>query len=324
MKYNNEIINMYSEKDIESCLLEYLKGNYSKINAIYMELDKTSDRNVNLLGFRLALENYVLKYFKQPKTLELENAMKKLVRSIGENFSRKKINMLNSLFLQKENLNIFYKENELEIINNTMDSLKKKTFSLYQKFSRGETLSNHEVKILMNYFIYNKDASTDTYIYKAQVSYLQYLFKDFKAKITNVDELEFVANFTVVDYFRVFDKHVSRPEVLVGNSGKNLRGQSHGPLVKINDQDLFANKLGFLKTINHECRHAVQSKDARLYKRKTSYEMAKREIFSRYLSSNEFDTYKTNYRFEDIEKDAEKRGYLKTRAMTNRLLMIYK
>ena len=322
MEYNEEIIESTGVFNIEQWLLSFARGDDFIVKKLYAESSKVKGRNSVVLESKIALENYVLKYYSQPKTQELKKAMDLLVRQVGSGFSKGNIEMLNSAFLKSENVSCLYKGNSFTSVERAMTSLKRRTFGIYQKFSKGIELDVHEKKLLMKYFSYCRDAHIDTKIYQAQLHYMKYLYRNYLDNLTNLDELEFVSNFTVANYFRFFHKDVVEPTVIISDLGKSSRGKNttHHTIMINENPNAFVGRIETLKTINHECRHAVQSKYLKGERNLSAYEMAKRQLFSKYLNTRDYNSYKVNYRFESIEKDADKNGYFKTRVMLNTII----
>jgi hypothetical protein len=321
MQINNDIINFYKEETIEKILIEYLNGNKEIINSLYRESSKDSNRDSISQELLLALEYYILKYNKTPKSRKLNEAMKLVINNALEEFSNQNIDYLNSLLLNPSNINLLYNGTDINKFKYSLQSLNNEAIGIYNKFKKGNKLTKEETKVLMKYFTYNRDINPDSNLYKAEKNYMKYLFDNYTSKVPSIYEMEFICNYTVSEYFRYFDVNVPRQDIIVSDLKPKKRGEStHFSTIRINAlENTFTDRLALLKTINHEARHAVQSYDCRKNRSKKSYEMAKRILFSEHLSTKEYNQYKENYRFEDIERDAEKVGYHKSIVMINRL-----
>lgn len=87
-----------------------------------------------------------------------------------------------------------------------------------------------------------------------------------------------------------------------------LRGYNSNKYVFIN-QKAFDSIAIMTKTICHENRHANQKYDSRNGDKSFGFEMAVKDLFIKYLNTNDYDYYRTNYRYSDTELDAENYGY---------------
>ena len=94
----------------------------------------------------------------------------------------------------------------------------------------------------------------------------------------------------------------------VGKNPASNRGSCALNYVFIN-QKAFDSIAIMTKTICHENRHANQHYNAKNGDKTIGYEMAVHDLFSKYLSTESYDYYHTNYRYSKIELDAEKSGY---------------
>lgn len=323
MKYDETLIMRYGEVDIEKIILSILTKEKKEINEVYNESRKSSNRDCILIEKKIALENYILKYYNNPKNAELKKAMNAVVNGVGKGFSTGNIEMLSSLFLKSENASKLYNTKQLTFLSDTMKKLQTKTNQIYSNFLKGKELNDFEKKCLMKFFIYYKGADVKSNVYKAQLNYMNYLFNkdNYDKTLNNIDELEFVSNFTVAHFFRYFYKNIPEPSIIMGSLPNYSRGCSTGATVIIRDiPEVFLNRLETLKTINHECRHVIQSAKLEKEKNISAYDMTKRVLFSKFLSTKDYDNYRQNYRFEPIERDAETTGYFKTRVMLDEII----
>ena len=94
-----------------------------------------------------------------------------------------------------------------------------------------------------------------------------------------------------------------------GNEGM-MRGSQMNDFIFIN-KDAF-NEIGMLtKTVCHETRHSIQYHDSKEKNTKAGFELAQKELFRKYLNTNNYNSYTSNYRYSSIEIDAEISGHHK-------------
>ena len=99
-----------------------------------------------------------------------------------------------------------------------------------------------------------------------------------------------------------------KTHVVIGEDKEGLKGY------QLNDY-IFINKKGFesielmTETVFHETRHSIQYHESKHKKTRIAFDMAQQNLFCKYLNTMEYDSYHKNYKYSQIELDAEKNGH---------------
>lgn len=126
-------------------------------------------------------------------------------------------------------------------------------------------------------------------------------------KLKELNEMEAKFYCTYIAYRAGSDKVI--PEVYFMKARKGLRGHQFYGIIGINiDADLTQELWGLTKVICHETRHTHQELQAHNKVSRIAFEMARSQLFMKYLKSDSYDVYHDNYKYTDIEMDAENYG----------------
>ena len=126
-------------------------------------------------------------------------------------------------------------------------------------------------------------------------------------KLKELNEMEAKFYCTYIAYRAGSDKVI--PKVYFMKARKGLRGHQFHGIIGINiDADLNQELWGLTKVICHETRHTHQELQAHNKVSRIAFEMARNQLFMKYLKSDSYDVYHNNYKYTDIEMDAENYG----------------
>ena len=123
-------------------------------------------------------------------------------------------------------------------------------------------------------------------------------------KLNELTEME--AKFYCLYIAKRAGQGVVTPDLHFIATDPKLGGTQIHQIIYINKNAACTQELWELtKVICHETRHAYQEKKAHNQVSRTSFEMARHLLFIKYLKSDKYDVYHVNYKYTDIELDAE-------------------
>ena len=299
--YNQKLISYFGESKIRE-LLE--TGNY-KISLFTLDKD-----NINL---RNAIENYILKYISMPNSEKEKQGMKFYLDSLYKAFMNNPEIYSYTFLLKKSNAARVFTSEQLLKINQMKNKISNSAYQIYNE-SKNRPLSNKEKNVLMTFFIENIDSKNEK-ISKA--------IEDYARRITASDaipendcELKFILYYfhnkmLTGSTFGNADNKIECTIYLMEKEPNN-GGYYTNDTIFINRKSYdYCNTLSkLLECVCHETEHAIQD-----YKSKNNpnsvvgYEFAVYNLLFRHYKTEEYNPYKDNYRYSDIEKDAEIKGY---------------
>ena len=320
MSYNQNIINVYGEERIR-----YYIGNG-------VTLDYTSINENNIL-LKNAIEHYILKYFDIPHDSDELNAMRNYVINVANQFGKNNTIISSSIFFIKENLEKIYGNARwFEELKRVKSEFAKRAYQLYNK-SLKEGLTDEE-KTTLTAFFNTSIATENASIKSAMEEYAIRLLA--KNEIpNNFEEFRFIMNYasryglyvtnTKIDVFpEVYITAMTRRE----KNGSIVKDTNTGGYYK--NGQIFINTnadrlykpdlLSYIKTVCHETQHALQDYKARQNPDSVvALEYAEWKLFRKYYNDSNDSIYKSNYKYVEIEIDAENQGYHRTDWIYGRL-----
>ena len=180
-----------------------------------------------------------------------------------------------------------------------------KAQKLYSK-KQTEKLTEKEKEQLYSYFILN--INTNNQNLKKIIQREIEMIIDSNKEIKDLTRMELLLYCHYVANFNLRYKQIT-PVVLIGDENTSLRGQASDSYIIINRGARDFNLPLLTKTVSHECRHIIQSQEAKTKDTKAGFEMAQMNLFSKYLDTDRYNSYHQNYRYSSIEIDAENHGY---------------
>ena len=178
--YNQNTINHYGEEKIKKIL--------EKDNYIINLSSIVEDR----IRFRIALENYILKYNANPHSEEEKIGIDKYKKEILNTFINDPSAYTNTILLKKENAAILFTSEELLKITQTKNKIANNAQKLYMESKKRE-LTNDEKDTLMTFFIASIDTKNES---------LKSAIEDYAKKILEKDvipqndmEFKFILNY---------------------------------------------------------------------------------------------------------------------------------
>ena len=275
---------------------------------------------------RNALDNYILKYYDKVNDSVQKN-MDKYLSAFYRSFLANPSELLGSPFLRSSEIvtkfcpeRVQIKNQEREIRKHVIHTYKensKDSQLLYSKDQNSGNLSREETNRLMHFFIKNIGTENKE-IQKAQEKYIKKLIGQ-TAKTSDLEpkQIEFIARY-VNNYMLSsrlkqlgYNRNEIQNNIYVGEERETLGGFENEYNIYINKNSLLTQNIpDLIQTVCHETEHSIQELEARKNpKSKVGLDLAISNILRNYFSSEKgYDVYHNNYRFEEIEKDAEKFG----------------
>lgn len=292
--YNQNTINHYGEEKIKKIL--------EKDNYIINLSSIVEDR----IRFRIALENYILKYNANPHSEEEKIGIDKYKKEILNTFINDSSAYTNTILLKKENAAILFTSEELLKITQTKNKIANNAQKLYMESKKRE-LTNDEKDTLMTFFIASIGTKNES---------LKSAIEDYAKKILEKDvipqndmEFKFILNY--------FHKRMLTDKKLVQDincdiylmKSNHVRGNYLNNVILINKESN-TNLSLMLKTVCHETQHAIQDyKSEHNQSSVVGFQYAINNLIYRHYKTKEYNPYRCNYRYQDIERNAEEEGY---------------
>lgn len=190
--------------------------------------------------------------------------------------------------------------------------------TLYRDDLDIDSLSEKDTKILMAYLISTLKKPTDKEAQMQEGYVKKMLEKGRKTEEYTDDQLSFLAEYTskqfykiraTIDEFHVGD--VSTNIYIGKKDDRNLGGYEASYNILVNKMSNLNDSLELLmQVICHESEHAVQEYLAEKNPHsKRGMDYAKSHIFRSHFRSDGFNVYDQNYRFDEIERDAQEQGF---------------
>ena len=292
--YNQNIINYYGENKIREVLE---KNNYT------INLSTTVEKRIR---FRIALENYILKYSANPHSEEERNGINKYKKEILNTFINDPSTYTNTILLKKENAAILFTSEELLKITQIKNKIANNAQKIFMESKKRE-LTDDERDILMTFFI----ASMNTTNKSLTLAIEDYAKKILEKDVIPQNDMEFKF---ILNYFHkrmLTDKKLEQDiNCDIYLMKKNHSGGNYLDNTILMNKNFKTSLSIMLEGVCHETQHAIQD-----YKSKhdpssvVGFQYAIRKLIYRYYKTEEYDPFMCNYRYQNIERNAEEEGY---------------
>ena len=179
---------------------------------------------------------------------------------------------------------------------------------LYTKLTKNKKLTDQEANRLYSFLISELKKQNSKYNDIINRCIRRILNSNKKISQLNETELRFYCTYIA----QHAGENVVYPDVHIIRENPELNGFENRNIIYINKYSTYAKELYLItKTVCHEVRHAVQEKEARNKNTKTGFEMARYNLFFKYLKSKKYDIYHLNYYYSGIEINADDFGFYK-------------
>lgn len=300
MEYKQNIIDLVGENNLKNNFQEELKVS---------PVRKTIDTNAILKIY--ANENYIIKYISNVdhKNIKEEerNTITNMMPFLKEYYS---------LLLKSPRK---YYDSELSKEDNMKGlcppDLRKKIVAKFQEFNLKEistkaiegTATSTEKSMLMEFFCRNINCQ-NTSLQNAQSKYIEKMLRDNKKTAEyQRSELKFLAAYIN----NWMTDGLTNSDIYVGECKGNQNGYYTDNLIYINKiSESLEDLPSFVQFICHLTEHNIQDYYATNNKdSSTALSWITNKLFEKYEANQKYICKKINYRIEEIEKDAEEKGY---------------
>ena len=290
MLYDKRSVDLFQEKKYLEILLNGKKIDFSKLRYSF---------------FNYSYQHFLLKCYSEGKYInECIVALKK----IYEDFLLKPYVYVDSPLIKTDVLNFVFKDKKsLEILMNKRNSyfLLEDLDVLFEKYETNSLSEEERDKFYSTLLLYVN--SNDIKI-KEMIEIVIKNIIDSERKTYQLSDMELKFYSKYVSNFVLKSKNLN-PAVFVGVAEQNLGGEQFGNCIGIN-------KFGFCQSIEelttvicHESRHSIQCDESKKSNSKIAFDYGQSLLFSKYLNTDTYNSYKDNYNFSRVELDAEKLGY---------------
>lgn len=328
-------IQEYDEASIELCgnFAEEFFNDFNKYKDQYKPDVLFSSISIEIMERRNALDNYILKYYsklddKNPVDASIKRNMDRYLQTLYKRFVSKPNELLGSPFLKSSQIINIYCPEKIQIKGNDID-LRKKVNETYRENTKNpkelyvrdrnlDDLSKEDNDRLMHMLI-SEIGTDDKQMQGYQEGYLKKLIQQ-KSRVSelNPKQVEFVAKYinNLMLNSRLKQLGYSREDIqshiYIGEDRKELGGFENGNSIYINKNSVLTTDIpSLIQVVCHETEHSIQEFEAtRNPKSKIGLDLAISNVLRNYyFSEKRYDVYHNNYRFEQIEQDAEYIGY---------------
>ena len=304
---------MYKQRYIDGIGEEKIKEEIKRKAPLNIDGKTAKDLKINL-----ALEHYIVKCYTSTPPL-YEEKLKEYLKVFYNDFLKNPHKYARSPLIENDFLIILRKnglntEKIEKVRNEYYDS--RSMNKLYNK-KKTTQLTEEEKNRYYAYLLLIMN-STDESVKKVIEEEIDTIIKENKNKYIkdiNTMELQFYGQY-VSNYSKRLNNNKEFADridtiVMIGEAKPNLGGSENYDTIFMNKNTEYTNKFSFFtQCICHETQHAIQEHESKKEISKRAYEMALRNLFSKYL---DYDSYHMNYGYESIELDAEYHGYFNAR-----------
>lgn len=300
----------YIDNYDSNVMLDILEGNTSYIPDPY---------NLKERRIYVTLQHYLIKYIEEHGKTKITNS---LLKKYYTDFANSPQLFVNSPLISDDFLNRFVpkkaKEKIIECKDKFYSSIDAK--KIYIKLMQTNQITELEKNKLYSYLITILRSGNQQRISKYNeiitTCIKKILDNDKKVKNMNETELKFYCTYVA--------KHAGEnnvfPDVHIMDISPNISGKENSNIVYINKNCCGMTELYVVtQTVCHEVKHAMQEKDAKTKDTKTAFEMAVQKLFTKYLSTKDYNSYNLNYRYVAIELDAEEYGFYFSKVLLSSL-----
>ena len=288
--------NLYNKEYIKTCNQSFLKSlieNNTKVDFTALVERKEI----------VVLQHYIIKYIEENgKT----NSINNMLSQFYSTFQKYPYLFVDSPLLKEGFLNRFMTEKDRKIIMNACNNYfnNEKCRKLYAKYKNSD-LTDSEKNQLFSFLIHKSDNSQ----YDEVIDFCSKKILNSDKKIKDLNTMELKLYCTYIAKLAGKMGQI-KPEVhIMSNKPENGGFQING-LIFLNKYSSYVPTLEEItKTTCHETEHAIQYKDLKNKSTRKAFEMAYFELFEKYLSNEDYKAYDLNYKYSEIELDAEKFGF---------------
>ncbi len=285
-----------------------LSYNAKKIKPIF-EGDENYIPNPNNMEERdkyISIQHHLIKYLEENGKTPIIN---KLLKKYIDDFLKYPHLFVDSPLIKDNFINRYLPKD----IRNKIVSLRNIYFNptqnneIYLKLINNYDLSTLQKNRLYSYLIHQMKIGNNK---------LESMYKECAKRILNSNKPIKELNNTELKFYctyiaKIIGKNYKIfPDVHIIKNNPGNGGRESSNVIYINKYTSYTPTLqDVTQVVCHEVRHAMQEKEAIKSKSKLSFDMASHMLFNKYLNTKDYNMYKVNYRYCDIELDAERSGF---------------
>ncbi len=313
MEYSQHIIDTIDENKVIDILQTYNIANL--IEKIYYS-DFESD-----IMIKKGIEHYILKHYNTASDDE-QKLMSDYAAIIAKRFCLDTVHFSDSNLLNIENIPYIFSNDAIVVLTNALENQSKAALKLYKKMFKSG-LNNNEKDYLMSFFLRNINTKNKI-LQEVQETYFKNAVKKNDVP-NNKQELRFILSYASNQMLKEYNlnSEVYISDLLIKDD--DIVGYSYESLgqIYISKNNVKTSKLSkLLQTIYHESEHLIQYNMALKNPDSIkSLNFVTRQLLGKYLSTDDFDAYKKNYRYMEVEIDADDVGYSKAKDLYYNLEM---
>lgn len=295
---------MYNQDIIDGCGESRIKK-LIEIGATKIPIDSLDRRDILT---RHAIENYILKYYKNPHSEQEDIRMHQYINRMYDMFLNEPLIFVHTKLFDHPNCKILFSEQQNAKIDNKKRRVVRSAHRFYIE-SKSRELNDKEKDILMSVFIKMIDTSNES---------MQAAIKDYAKRLLSREEVprnrnELLFALTYANHVMLSSKHYRDkviPSVIALTKEKPTNGGSSGSgLITMNVDLKNATLPLYMEIICHETEHLFQVYEAIHNPRSlVGLNHAIHQLLIRHYSKDGYNPYRRNYRYSDIEIDAENIG----------------
>ena len=292
--YNNDYIDSIGENYFKGIIDGKIKYNFD-INNI-----NSKDQQKYYVFQHFLIKSYIEGYKK--------SSCMKYIEKMYLDFINKPYLFCDSPLLKNGVLQLFFNDKEVKnkILNFRDKYYNEKSIKELIIKSQSKELTSEEKNRYFSFLIVQLNKGNKSYD-KIFLNEIKRILNTSFNSLTDI-ELKFYAQYISI---YASDKKV-KTTVMIGTDRSGLGGYSCKNYIFINKKAFNLISL-CTRVICHETRHAIQAYDSLHDDTNIGFELAHRNLFSKYLDTEIYDSYHNNYNYVPIELDAEKYGFWKAR-----------
>ena len=326
----------YDEASIDLCgnFAEDFFKNFEQYRNQYKPDVLFSDISFDMLKRRNALDNYILKNYSKldennPVDVEIKKNMDKYLQGFYKRFISNPTELLGSPFLKGPKTVERFCPEMAKKKDGSIGELRKKVIETYKQNTKdpkalyiidrnSDSLGREDTDRLMHSLI-NSIGTDNKEVQNYQQEYLKKLITN-RSRASNLTprQVEFVAkyinNLMITSRLKElgYNREDIQTNIYIGTDRKEHGGFEIGNSIYINKDSVLTMDIpSLIQVVCHETEHSIQELESKKNpKSKIGLDLAICNALRNYYSSEKgYDVYHNNYRFEQIEQDAENIGH---------------
>lgn len=271
------------------------------------EVDYIPDpNNIDERKKYIAVQHYLIKTLEEKGKTPVIN---KLLKKYIDDFLKYPHLFIDSPLIRDDFINRYLPKNaRAKIVNfRSMYLDTTQNNELYIKLMNNQDLSESQKNRLYSYLIHQIRIGNNLLENEYRECAIKILNSNKPIKDLNNMELKFYCTYIAKQLGKIFK---ISPDIHIIKDAPTKGGSEFHNIIYINKYSTYKPTLHDITQVTcHETRHAIQEKEAKTNRNKLSFDMASHMLLKKYLTTDDYDMYKLNYRYCDIEIDAEKVGF---------------